>query len=98
MNYVPLSPDSNEITSLQSSNWTLNGTKIRKPYKFSNFIEAFSFISAVALQSEKVNHHPEWFNVYNLVEITWNTHDVDGLTTLDYEMALFCDELFKKYK
>jgi 4a-hydroxytetrahydrobiopterin dehydratase len=74
--------------------WTLseNGGAIRKSFKFKNFSEAWAFMSRVALLAEKMNHHPEWFNVYNRVDVTLNTHDVKGLSELDFKMALKADQ------
>lgn len=69
---------------------------ISKTYTFRNFIEAFGFMSQVALRAESLNHHPEWFNVYNKVEITWSTHDCSGLSELDISMAKFCDLTYEK--
>lgn len=60
---------------------------IKKTFKFKSFSEAWGFMSRVALAAEKLNHHPEWFNVYNRVEITLTTHDCDGLSDLDVKLA-----------
>lgn len=60
---------------------------ITKTFKFKTFNEAFGFMSRVALRAEKLDHHPEWFNVYNKVEVTLSTHDAGGLTELDVKMA-----------
>ncbi len=60
---------------------------ITKSFKFKNFSEAWAFMSRSALVAEKLNHHPEWFNVYNRVDVTLNTHDVGGLSELDFKMA-----------
>ena len=54
-------------------------------------------MSSVALAAEKLSHHPEWFNVYNKVDITWSTHDCSGLSKRDIEMATFCDKAAKHY-
>lgn len=62
-------------------------TKISKSFKFKNFSEAWAFMSRTALVAEKLIHHPEWFNVYNRVDVTLNTHDVGGLSELDFKMA-----------
>lgn len=66
---------------------------ITRSFTFRDFNEAFGFMSRVALLAETMNHHPEWFNVYNRVEVTLSTHDADGLTELDIRMARFMDGL-----
>ncbi|ARP96568.1 4a-hydroxytetrahydrobiopterin dehydratase [Bordetella genomosp. 13] len=65
---------------------------ITKTYKFKDFNAAFGFMSRVALKAERMNHHPEWCNVYNRVEVSLITHDADGVTELDVELARFMDE------
>lgn len=69
---------------------------IEKTFKFSDFKTAFGFMSSCALKSEQMDHHPEWFNVYNRVEVILTTHDADGVTTLDLELATFMDALAEK--
>jgi len=66
---------------------------INKIFHFRNFSEAFGFMARVALKAEKMNHHPEWFNVYNRVEVTLCTHDAGGLTVLDIQLAKFMDRI-----
>jgi 4a-hydroxytetrahydrobiopterin dehydratase len=66
---------------------------IRKSYHFSNFSEAWGFLSRIALAAEKMDHHPEIFNVYNRVEIILSTHDADGLSERDVQLAHIIDEL-----
>jgi len=66
---------------------------IRKTFHFSNFSEAWGFMNQVALAAEKMDHHPEWFNVYNRVEIILTTHDVEGVTDRDVKLAHIIDEL-----
>jgi len=66
---------------------------IRKTYHFGSFREAWGFMSQVALLAEKMDHHPEWFNVYNRVEIILSTHDVDGLSDRDVKLAHAIDEI-----
>ena len=68
-----------------------------KDFKFSDFKQAFSFMTSVAMKAEQINHHPEWENVYNRVTITLTTHDKGGITELDYDMALFAESSFKNY-
>jgi len=66
---------------------------IHKELTFKDFNEAFGFMSRVALMAEKMDHHPEWFNVYNKVEITLSTHDAGGVSELDIKLARFIDTL-----
>ena len=69
--------------------WALreDGKAITRTFKFADFNAAFGFMTRVALHADKADHHPEWFNVYNRVEITLTTHDADGLSARDAEMA-----------
>ncbi|OYW45068.1 MAG: 4a-hydroxytetrahydrobiopterin dehydratase [Novosphingobium sp. 12-63-9] len=69
--------------------WKLreDGLAICKTYRFADFSEAFAFMSRVALEAEKADHHPEWFNVYNRVEVTLTTHDAGGISQRDVAMA-----------
>ncbi len=64
---------------------------ITKTFIFKDFSEAWGFMSRSALLAEKMDHHPEWFNVYNRVEVTLNTHDAKGLTELDFQLAIEMD-------
>ena len=68
---------------------------VTKTFKFGNFVEAWGFMSIVAILAEKMNHHPEWANVYNRVEVTLTTHDAGGLSTLDIELADKMDDQAK---
>ena len=70
-----------------------DGKAIRRTFEFANFVEAFSFMTACALKAEKMNHHPEWTNVYNVVDVTLTTHDCDGLSALDLSLARRMDIL-----
>lgn len=65
---------------------------IVKNFEFSDFKTAFAFMTRVALKAEQMDHHPEWSNVYNKVEVLLATHDADGVTALDVELARYCDE------
>ncbi|KAG8439072.1 hypothetical protein GDO86_005324 [Hymenochirus boettgeri] len=69
---------------------------IYKEYKFKSFNQAFGFMTRVAMQSEKMNHHPEWFNVYNKVQITLTTHDCGKLTKKDLKLAMFIEKAAKE--
>ncbi|MDE2227427.1 MAG: 4a-hydroxytetrahydrobiopterin dehydratase [Alphaproteobacteria bacterium] len=66
---------------------------IKKSFQFKDFNAAWGFMSKVALAAEKMDHHPEWFNVYNKVEITLSTHDAGGLSSRDVELAKIIDKL-----
>lgn len=75
------------------SGWTLrdDGKAIVRTFKFKTFVEAFGFMAQCALFAEKLDHHPEWFNVYSKVEVTLSTHDAGGLTELDFKLAHLMD-------
>ena len=64
---------------------------IQKTFQFTNFNEAFGFMARAALMAEKMDHHPEWSNVYNRVIIRWTTHSEGGVTDLDLKLARLCD-------
>ena len=70
-----------------------NRSAISKSFKFKNFSQCWAFMSRIALLAEKMDHHPEWFNVYNRVEVTLTTHDVGGLSELDFDLAAIMDEI-----
>lgn len=69
--------------------WVLaeDGASIWKAFRFKSFVQAFGFMSEAALSAEKLDHHPEWFNVYNKVDVTLTTHSASGLTELDFKLA-----------
>ena len=69
------------------SRWRLEGKFIRRDFVFKNFVEAWGFMSSVALLAESMDHHPNWDNVYNQVTIRLSTHDADGLTEKDFQLA-----------
>ena len=66
---------------------------IAKTFKFKDFNEAWGVMSRVAVKADKMDHHPEWSNVYNTVEVTLTTHDAGGVTALDRDMAAFMDSI-----
>jgi len=70
---------------------------IKRKFVLAGFSEAFAFMAQIALAAEKRDHHPEWSNVYNRVEITWTTHDAGGLTDRDLELARICDAAFERF-
>jgi 4a-hydroxytetrahydrobiopterin dehydratase len=67
--------------------WTVVNAKLHREFQFKNFVEAFGFMTTVALIAERLNHHPEWFNVYHRVVIDLVTHDAGGITSVDVEFA-----------
>jgi 4a-hydroxytetrahydrobiopterin dehydratase len=77
----------------QLAGWTVASGRdaITKSFKFDDFNEAFGWMTRVALAAEKLDHHPEWFNVYNRVDVTLSTHDAGGVTELDVELARIMD-------
>ena len=75
------------------ASWVLKGKFIHREIIFKDFIDAFSFMTKVAILAEKSNHHPNWKNVYNKVNIALNTHEADGLTEKDFELAMKIDRL-----
>jgi 4a-hydroxytetrahydrobiopterin dehydratase len=66
---------------------------IQRRFEFADFNEAFGFMTRVAIKAQEMDHHPEWFNVYNKVDITLATHEAQGVTARDIEMALFIDSI-----
>lgn len=67
--------------------WKLKEGKLNKIFVFPDFVHAFAFMTKIAIHAEKLGHHPEWFNVYNKVEIDLTTHDAGGLSAKDFELA-----------
>jgi 4a-hydroxytetrahydrobiopterin dehydratase len=70
---------------------------ITREFVFADFAQAFAFMTQIAVVAEKRNHHPEWFNVYNRVKITLTTHDVNGLSQRDIDLARYADAAFANY-
>ena len=77
----------------KNPSWIVDNKTIKKEFQFANFIDAFGFMSKVALLSEKMNHHPNWQNTYNKVKIELTTHDKGGITINDINLAESIDKL-----
>lgn len=85
----------NELNQVAGEDaWVIKDGKLYKEFKFKSFIRAFGWMSQIAIWAEKLKHHPEWFNVYNRVVVELVTHDVDGISDLDFQLATKM-ELFK---
>ncbi len=91
---------SSEIeTQLKESlpSWQYKNSFLRKEFTFKNFVEAFSFMTAAALEAEKADHHPDWANVYNKVIVCLQTHSANGITVKDFDLAKKMENIYKKY-
>ena len=89
MHISPLDAAARDAAMQQLPQWTYDADVkgIRRNLRFADFAEAFGFMTRVAILAEKADHHPEWFNVYNRVEILLTTHDADGLSQRDIDLA-----------
>ena len=76
--------------------WKVQKGKLHREFKFRTFVEAFGFMTSVAIEAEAMNHHPDWFNVYNLVRVDLMTHDLKGIGTFDVELARKMNRLYGK--
>lgn len=91
--------DNQQVEALTALNqvanepWVINGGKLHKVFIFKNFIQAFGFMSQVAVLAEKQNHHPEWSNVYKTVKIDLTTHEADGISERDFHLAAAIENL-----
>jgi 4a-hydroxytetrahydrobiopterin dehydratase len=86
----------NSHLALNLKSWTYNDTAITREFKFRNFVDAFSFMTSIALEAEKMDHHPDWTNVYDQVTISLNTHSVKGISQLDFDLAKKIDAIYKR--
>jgi 4a-hydroxytetrahydrobiopterin dehydratase len=77
-------------------NWSLKGAKLHREYKFPDFAHAFGFMATAAPSIEKMDHHPEWANVYNRVTVDLSTHDAGGITQKDVDLAALLEGIAKK--
>ena len=80
-----------EVSNL--TEWNLVEGKLHREYTFASFNEAFGFMTRAAMEIEKMNHHPEWFNVYNRISVDLKTHDMDGITQNDIKLAKILESL-----
>ena len=81
-----------------NSTWKINDAKLSKTFVFKNFIQAFGFMTQVAIIAERDDHHPEWFNVYKTVSVDLTTHEADGITERDFALAIAMDKIAGNFK
>ncbi|MDP4184836.1 MAG: 4a-hydroxytetrahydrobiopterin dehydratase [Bacteroidota bacterium] len=86
-----------KFLALHLKEWGFEKNTIKRDFKFKTFVEAFSFMTAIALVAEKMNHHPDWSNSYIKVSIVLTTHEANGVTQLDFDLANTIDRLYKNY-
>ena len=92
-----LSPEEIQKALASCPDWSRVEEKIHREFRFQDFEKAFAFMTQCAKVAESLNHHPEWFNVYNRVEVQLTTHDAGGLTSLDFELARCMDEIAQNH-
>lgn len=85
-----------EFLTKNLKDWSLEMNTLNRDFKFKSFVEAFSFMTAVALVAEKLDHHPDWSNSYNKVSISLTNHEANGITQLDFDLAKTIDQIFEK--
>jgi 4a-hydroxytetrahydrobiopterin dehydratase len=95
MSRKPLSDDAITEALDGLEGWQRDGDRLRRQFRFADFVAAFSWMTSVALFAEKIDHHPDWTNVYNRVDVALWTHDAGGITGLDVRMARHMDELYR---
>jgi 4a-hydroxytetrahydrobiopterin dehydratase len=93
--YRKLSESEIQTEVVKLSGWKVVNGKLNRSLDFDNFVNAFGFMTKVALEAEKMNHHPEWMNVYNRIEINLITHDLDGISTFDVKLAGLINNLYE---
>ena len=86
-----------ELIQESLPSWRFDNNYLFREFKFRNFVDAFSFMTAIALEAEKIDHHPNWKNVYNEVSICLNTHSAGGVTDKDFNLAGKIDRFYVKY-
>jgi 4a-hydroxytetrahydrobiopterin dehydratase len=93
---VKLSPEEVSSALASLSGWSVIDDKLHREYKFADFAHAFGFMAAIATAAEKLDHHPDWLNVYNRVTVNLSTHDAGGITELDLKLADTMEKLAQK--
>jgi 4a-hydroxytetrahydrobiopterin dehydratase len=78
----------------KNPDWIVENGKLSRTLEFDNFVQAFGFMTEIAIEAEKINHHPEWFNVYNRLKIELVTHDVKGISNYDFKLARIINKLY----
>ncbi len=91
--YVRLSDEQIRSELAKLKHWSIENGKLTRTIRFKDFNEAFGFISRVALYAERLNHHPELYNVYNMVRIDLITHDINGISNYDFKLAMLINGL-----
>ena len=86
-----------ELIQESIPSWGFENNYLFREFKFRNFVDSFSFMTAIALEAEKTDHHPNWKNVYNEVSICLNTHSAGGVTEKDFNLAEKIDDIYVKY-
>ena len=79
----------------ETPGWQLQDNSLARDFRFATFVDAFAFMTAVALVAERMNHHPDWSNVYNTVKIRLSTHDAGGISDKDFELASAISDLYR---
>lgn len=88
-----LSADAVQVGLDEIEGWALLDEKLHREFRFKSFVAAFGFMTSAAIEAEKMDHHPEWFNVYNKVSVDLTTHDAGGITELDFQLAKKMNQL-----
>jgi 4a-hydroxytetrahydrobiopterin dehydratase len=84
------------LNGAPGADWGILDGKLHRDYRFDDFVQAFGFMSQIALHAERLNHHPEWFNVYSTVRVDLTTHDAGGISVKDFELATIMDKLARR--
>ncbi len=90
---MKLAPDRIAVLLEEMGGWQLDGDQIKKSFQFRDFQQAFAFMTAAALHAERHDHHPDWSNCYNRVQVSLSTHDAGGITEKDFALARCMEEL-----